>query len=65
MDPMAVLPIEVADQDRASDQYGPPVDLRGNEVEAAAEEYRIGPGGGVYESHAPDMSLDQPAPATI
>jgi hypothetical protein len=35
----------------------PRVDVYGNEVEDAVSDYRIDPGGDVYENHAPDTEV--------
>ena len=35
----------------------PRVDIYGNEIEDAVGDYRIDPGGDVYESHSPDTEV--------
>ncbi len=39
-------------------------DLYGNEIQEAVGEYRVAPGGGIYERHSPDTELARLGPKT-
>jgi hypothetical protein len=43
----------------------PRIDLYGNPVETAVGDYRTDPGGEVYERHAPDTAVLDPAPTGV
>jgi hypothetical protein len=42
---------------RNQDWADPRVDLNGNEIDDAVGDYRVDPGGEMYERHAPDTAL--------
>jgi hypothetical protein len=49
----------------SADPEMPRVDLYGNEIEEAVTDYRVDPGGDLYERHAPDTAVTKLGPAGV
>jgi hypothetical protein len=61
-DPNATL-IDLLGEDPVATE--PRIDIYGNEIHDAVGDYRVDPGGDVYENHAPDTEVPRLAGAVM